>query len=296
MATTFESLLASLARDLGELSRGVRIASATLSGAGSSVGTTTTLIDINNRFEPDANILKNALFRVVADSGQPTNVRQLASITTYDPSTKTLTLSPALAAATSTTTQYQIFRYLAPSQYMEALNDALNDSFPWIYDWQRDETTLDFVPNQFYYTVPSTIRRLRRVLVQIDMGNPYAPYAEIPFRTEQGAESRRFYIPDNFSIPAGAAIRCEGMGAVTSLAAETDSLNLDGEHLIPIVLYAKSKLAEQIAARARGAGDTQGRYKSDAEKYYGLWRQALKDHRMTPPGMSRLGSRIGIDY
>jgi hypothetical protein len=108
VSTDLQTLIQNIAKELGYAS-----------GTCSAEGTTTTVIDAStdSPLDPDddAALYDNAWLMIESDSAEtPLNVGAVRRVTTYAPSTGTLTLSRALADATTVTQSYGIYQGAPP--------------------------------------------------------------------------------------------------------------------------------------------------------------------------------------
>lgn len=271
-------MLAEIASSIGDLIPGVRVADNALSGAGSGAGTTTTVVDANNRMETSDELL-NAFLRVKADSGQAGNVGQVSRVTAF--ATNTLTISPALAAATSTTTQYQLFRQFPPSTYMAAINEATRASYPWLHKQMRDESTNTVTSNTYYYTMPTGMFHVSAVEIQINTGVSTYPYVPVPFWVDWNSEAGRIYIPDAINFPVGAVIRIIGFGRLSEITTDAGTIEVTGNRLIPIYNYARAYLYQKMAGTS-AESDIQ-KYETLAQSFMQAFERTVRKYRMPTP-------------
>lgn len=105
-----------------------------VTGAPSGAGTTTTLVDTSGDSpldsSDDADLFDGAWLYIAADSAAiPQNVGELRRISTYAPSTGTLTVSRAFTNATTTTMTYEIYFGAPPERAgtHKGIKDYIND-------------------------------------------------------------------------------------------------------------------------------------------------------------------------
>ncbi len=103
-------------------------------GAPSATGLTTTIVDTSADSPLDtgdsATLFVNSWVKITADSaGSPTNVGEVQRVTTYAPSTGTLTVGRAFSATTKTTQTYDIYQGVPPTRQgmNKGLDEYIND-------------------------------------------------------------------------------------------------------------------------------------------------------------------------
>ena len=123
MSTTLLALERLIAKEIGYAT-----------GAPSSTGTSTTLLDISGDSpldtEDDDSNFVNWWLKVEADSAaSPANVGEVRRVKTYAPSTATLTTSRAFTASTKTTMTYGLYPALPPTRMggVKGIDEYIND-------------------------------------------------------------------------------------------------------------------------------------------------------------------------
>lgn len=264
---------------------GVRVNDNTLSGQATNAvaSSSTVLIDVNNRFEYDENIVGESYLRVKADSSVAGNVNVVVRIATYNVSTNTMTLTPGLNSI-NTNTQYQIFRRLAPSAYLQAITETLRQAYPAIYD-PKSNTSLTITPNVYVYTVPGDIEDVTKVELQTNTGIASYPYVEVPFETRRtGNDLQHIQIFNQFA--SSYALRVSGAGYLTAPSSLLGTVDISGDEIEILKLGAKSSLYRKLAGLSSDGSEDQNNMFNMAERYYQLFVEAKAKHRKPLPRMT----------
>lgn len=126
-------------------------------GTGSASGTTTTLIDTARLLEEDD--YWNGSFIYFPSTNE------LREISDFDQGTSTVTWLGALASATGNTTGYEIWSTFTPIEVHAALDNALQEAWPFFFDVSSNEEMCVEDEHGLLYTLPTTdtIKRLLQV-------------------------------------------------------------------------------------------------------------------------------------
>ena len=283
MAIAMETLLGELASELGELIPGVRINDNSLSGQATNAvaSSSTVLLDVNNRFEYDENIVADSYLRVKSDSSITTNINTVVKIATYNAGT--LTLTPGLNSI-NTNTQYQIFRRIHPSAYLQAITESLRLAYPSIYTPKAD-TTVTTAANTYVYTVPGDIEDVSRVELQIQTSPTSYPYAEINFEANRtGNDLQHIQLFGQYT--PSLKLRISGAGYVTAPTSLLGTINVSGDEIEIVKMGAKAALYRKLASSSSDGSDDQNNFFAMSKNYYDLFLEAKAKHHKTLPRMT----------
>lgn len=281
MAIAMETLLAELSTELGELVPGVRINNNGLSGQVTTAAVGTSIVDVNNRFELDPDAMSFNYLRVVSDSTTTTNQNVVVQVATYNTATNTITVTPGLAS-TSTNTQYQIFRRLPPSAYLQAITESIRSAFPAIHA-SKSNTSLSIVAQTYIYTVPADFDEVTLVEIQTNLGITDYPYKQIPFDLIKSDELQTIQLLETY--PATYKLRITGMGAMTAPTSLISTINISGDDIEIVKIGAKSSLYRRLAGIASDGSEDQSNFLGLAKTYYDLFQEAKHTHRKLTPKM-----------
>ncbi len=281
MATTFETLLGEIATEIHELVSSTRETTRFASGK-ATAGTTTTITDTNNRFELDDNSIIGSWIRVLSDTNNTINEGSISKITAFNTTTKVITFSPALPVAATVTTIYQIFRYIHPSTYVDAINFATRKAFPFVYKRMLD-TSLTYLPNTWQYDVPTGIDIVTSIEMQTTNSIATYPYVDIPFEVEWDGDVGSIQLFDYYQ--PNYTMRVKGIGHLTELTGMSGSIETNYDNLLPIVKLAASYLFSRSAGLAI-FGDVQKHMQLAADAENEGMRLA-REHRMPFPRLKR---------
>jgi hypothetical protein len=125
-------------------------------GTASASGTTTTLLDTVKLKEAD-NYWRGQYIYF-------NDTLEVREISAFANSSSTLTWLAAIAAATTTSSDYELWSTFSPVAVNEAINDALRDAWPYFFEvGTANLAILDTVPALYTLPTTNTIRSLFRV-------------------------------------------------------------------------------------------------------------------------------------
>ena len=199
-------------------------------------------------------------------------------ITDYNTSTFTATVNRAYSGTVDSADEVDIFASFNPDQLKRALNAARDEAYPYIAQKIVDESlTTGSGVDRFTYTIPSTIRDLNPLSggkVSVEWNETYTSYPYMPITkwdVRENGETRTLQIMQD--IPISRTLRLEGIGLLTELSDEDDTVPLFGDSL-RLYLY---KAAEIMWRSAPSLGNTdRAFYEAQEARFRGLF-DAHKD-------------------
>jgi hypothetical protein len=215
----------------------------------------------------------------VSDTSLNANVNKVVRIATYNVSTSTMTLTPGLSSI-NTSTQYQIFRRLPPSAYLQAAEESLRLAYPSVYS-SKANTTLNVSPNIYIYTVPGDIEDVSRVEIQNNIGIASYPYTEIPFETRRVSNHQELQLMREYS--SNYRLRISGAGYITAPTTLLGTVDVSGDEIEIVKMGMKSGLYRRLAGTSSDGSDDQNNYFNMADRYYQLFLEAKAKHHKSLP-------------
>lgn len=177
-------------------------------------------------------------------------------------------------------TQLYVFKRFTPTEFDDALRDALNDVYPYLAQVIVDES-LTLSQDTYEYTIPSAIRDLDRMMggkvsLKVDTNVASYPYVEMRAWDTRRAittasQSFKLVVHPSEHI-SGRTVRLEGLGPLAYPATDSDSIPLDAPELDLLVymtlanLYAASQGAPYGDTGASGALEAKYRAMFEKEK------------------------------
>lgn len=178
MTTLFDALLET-----------ARIAGVLKSGAATSLGSTTTLVDAGRR-EQDDYYNYGTLFLPA------TSATKL--VTDFVQTTGTITFSAALSSAVASGTRYSVTN-VGKEMLIQAVNAALN----YMGEYTVIDETLDVTANTTEYTLPSGVTNVKRIELYVTQSAPYGFTPVMTWRENSG----KIYLPYELNQSAGNTVR-----------------------------------------------------------------------------------------
>lgn len=220
------------------------------SGTTTGAGSTTTLVDANNRVEDD-DYFQNLNAQLYIRSG--TYAGSTRRITDFANSTGTVTFAPALAGAPGSSVTYSIHARYSRAEIVNAINQAIESIAEDSLFFTNDSTSVTLDEDTYEYDIPASFMYIYRLVMADadgDFTNPEVPpdayyvrpssSPKLVFRkksTEYDVSGWEF--GGLWSPTDSRALLIEGLASPAKLAADTDACPIDPNY---ICAYAASLL------------------------------------------------------
>lgn len=157
-------------------------------------------------------------------------------VSAWNSTTGRYTVSRAFTNSQDSGRTIEIFEQFSPQDIDDALQQALDEVYPYIVSRVVD-TSLTVIAEQYEYTVPTTIRdleRLRggRVQWQVNSGVSTFPYDDFEhWEVRESGGASKTLLLHNIAGRVGRTIRLIGWGNLTFPATDTTSIDLEPDTL-----------------------------------------------------------------
>lgn len=201
---------------------------------------------------------------------------------------------PFTAQINSADTLY-IFRRFSPAAFDQALEQAVEDVYPYLFQRIVD-TSLTTAAETYEYTIPASIRDLERMLggkVEMQVRTDDADYPYVPLRMWETREavttaSSSYTLvihPDE--LVAGRTLRLRGIAPLAYPAGEADTVPVDAPQVNLLVFMVIANLYATTYGAPEGdsnrASGIEGRYRTLFETMRDQWGMTLDPEDIRPP-------------
>ncbi len=195
----------------------------------------------------------------------------------------TVTWTAILAGNSGSSITYELHR-IDPTYFMQALNNAMLETYPYLYKEIADETVT--ASSLRTYSIPTalaaaTIINIYKRTVEGTTSTLDEWEEMYNFRVENQTGGKKIYFID--TIPGTELLRIIGHQPLTAFTTDASTTEIDNKNLMPLIMYAAYLLSRSLKG-ILSAEDT-GRLRLDADEYLSKYHELKRQQGMPMPNV-----------